>query len=451
MDSRQTADRGVLRANPRVTFLVSAILIAALAPTTAAGPKDCTTVRGTLLGHATGPNSFESVLTGDLAGTLLGTNFEILAADQDGTLHGVVDHEFISADGTFNTFADVVLSPIGSNVYRTSERNFFLPGGTGVFEDATGRLAIHAVFDFNTGEGSGRYHGRICTGTHTPAVESNFTTIDVPGATTTVALDINSAGVIVGRYTSAADGNTHGFMRSKHGALTTIDFPGAVFTVAAGINGGGDIVGMYRLPTDGSRVRHAFLLTDGEFTTIDPPGAAFTNALGINSAGQIVGRFCTTVAILCMPDTGNVHGFLFSGGEFTTIDVPGAVRTNAWKIDPAGNVVGGYTAVDGKNHIFVLEGGRFTTVALPPTAGIPLENGGITARGDIAATYCETAPCTATSRAHGFVLSRRAFTSIDFPDAVSTAVFSINSRGDLVGFYDDADGKRHGFLLRDKE
>src|SRR2546423_11193600 len=58
----------------------------------------------------------------------------------------------------------------------------------------------------------------------------DFTTIDVPGASTTGALDINNEGVIVGRYASA--GRTHGFVRSTAGELTTIDFPGAGFTVA---------------------------------------------------------------------------------------------------------------------------------------------------------------------------------------------------------------------------
>jgi len=48
------------------------------------------------------------------------------------------------------------------------------------------------------------------------------------------------------------------------------------------------------------------------------------------------------------------------------------------------------------------------------------------------------------------VLSRRAFRSVDAPRAISTAVFAINARGDLVGFYDDAMGKRHGFVGRDK-
>jgi uncharacterized membrane protein len=38
-------------------------------------------------------------------------------------------------------------------------------------------------------------------------------------------------------------------------------------------------------------------------------------------------------------------------------------------------------------------------------------------------------------------------TSIDFPGAVSTAVHGINSAGDVVGMYVDANRKQHGFLL----
>lgn len=40
------------------------------------------------------------------------------------------------------------------------------------------------------------------------------------------------------------------------------------------------------------------------------------------------------------------------------------------------------------------------------------------------------------------------FTSIDFPEAVTTTAFGMNSEGDVVGSYKDAAGKRHGFLLR---
>jgi hypothetical protein len=126
--------------------------------------------------------------------------------------------------------------------------------------------------------------------------------------------------------------------------------------------------------------------------------------------------------------------------------VGGSIRTNAWKIDPQRTIVGGYTGADGKNHIFVLTEYGFRTVVVPTTMGIPLENGGINASGDMASTHCDTVPCTTTG--HGFVLSRDEFTSVDVPGAISTGAFAINARGDVVGFYDDASGKRHGFVLR---
>ena len=47
------------------------------------------------------------------------------------------------------------------------------------------------------------------------------------------------------------------------------------------------------------------------------------------------------------------------------------------------------------------------------------------------------------------------FTSIDFPGAVSTGgslrFLGINAQGDIVGTYQTADGKTHGFLLRQGE
>src|SRR5262249_20831338 len=48
------------------------------------------------------------------------------------------------------------------------------------------------------------------------------------------------------------------------------------------------------------------------FTTLDFPGGFFTLAAGINSAGEIVGRYAN--------GTGN-HGFLLSGGTYTTLTI----------------------------------------------------------------------------------------------------------------------------------
>ena len=46
------------------------------------------------MGHATGPDSFESVLTGDLQAIVLGTNFQIIAVDADGTLPVHLEYRF---------------------------------------------------------------------------------------------------------------------------------------------------------------------------------------------------------------------------------------------------------------------------------------------------------------------------------------------------------------------
>jgi uncharacterized membrane protein len=42
--------------------------------------------------------------------------------------------------------------------------------------------------------------------------EGSFTTIDVPGATHTVALEINARGQIVGMYVTQGTGAEHGFV-----------------------------------------------------------------------------------------------------------------------------------------------------------------------------------------------------------------------------------------------
>jgi hypothetical protein len=47
------------------------------------------------------------------------------------------------------------------------------------------------------------------------------------------------------------------------------------------------------------------------------------------------------------------HGFLLSGGQFTTIDIPGATLTDAEKINPRGDIVGFYVSA-GLTHGFLL-------------------------------------------------------------------------------------------------
>jgi uncharacterized membrane protein len=271
-----------------------------------------------------------------------------------------------------------------------------------------------------------------------------ITVINVPGAAGTLAADINAAGYIVGRYTSA--GQTHGFLLTPEGDYSTIDFPGASFTVAASINDYGDIAGQYAFPSAPMK-RHGFLLHDGGFTSFDPPGSVFTNALGINERGDIVGRYCT-VTPCAVPGSGSFRGFLLHDGEFTGIEGPGAIETDAFKINSRGQVIGGFLTSDYREQLFVLSNGAFTVLATPGGQPVSLDNGGINERGDIVGVYCDRAvPCLiGPAGGHGFLIRGAGFTTIDIPAALSTATLGINARGDIVGQYTDATGG-HGFLL----
>src|SRR5436853_565292 len=70
-----------------------------------------------------------------------------------------------------------------------------------------------------------------------------------------------------------------------------------------------------------------FLDTDGSFSVIGGGAQLF----GINDSGQIVG-------------VGNRGGFLYTGGSFSTIDVPfaGVSSTQAFGINNSGQIVGDY-------------------------------------------------------------------------------------------------------------
>jgi uncharacterized membrane protein len=282
------------------------------------------------------------------------------------------------------------------------------------------------------------------------AADTTFVPIDPPDATSSAALDINTAGKIVGRYVSRVDGNTHGFVRDRVGQFTTIDYPHAVFTVAAGINSHDDIVGQYRLASDPPMGRHGFVLSRGTPTTIDFPGAIFTNALGINRRGEIAGRYCTVLP--CSPD--KRHGFLLSRGSFMTIDLREAAGTNAWGINSRGEIVGGYLGKDGQSHVFRLREAQVKTIDFPGAVDTAPDSlkGGINSRGDIVSYYCVVRPCGFDDSQHGFLQrDGETTTTIDFSHGHITGDFGINARGDIVGTYNDANNTAHGFLLKLEE
>lgn len=240
-----------------------------------------------------------------------------------------------------------------------------------------------------------------------PPASFAFTTFDFP-ATTALNTEnggINNLGVSVGDYCEDNVGNVcHGYRRTARGDFTQIDVPGQPpSTFAFAINTNGVIVGAYFNPTG-----HCFVLNAGVFTTIDVPsnvpgpffGGFGTRCRGINDQNQIVGAYNTP------GPTGTVrHGFLLSGsvfnggvlipGVFTPIDVPGATRTDAARINNNGQIIGRY-----------MQGGVH----------------------------------------HGFLYDGTTFTSIDFPGAKETVAGGINNQGQIVGTYRDANDFLFGFI-----
>jgi probable HAF family extracellular repeat protein len=263
---------------------------------------------------------------------------------------------------------------------------------------------------------------------------SAFTTIDVTDPRrSTLILDINDRG----QMTGANDVVFHGYFRDRRGNLTTIDHPDALGeTTVEGINTRGQLVGRY---VDHSGTTHGFLRGQRGFITIDVPGAMGTDAVKINDAGQVVGSYSLTDADAVAP----ASGFFWDRGVFTTFDVPGATSTNAADIDHSGQIVGGYVDTAGVSHGFVRDpSGTFTTVDVPGATFTLIS--GNNDRGEMVGFYMDAA-----GTFHGFLRDPAgAFTTIDAPASALTLPTGINNRGEIVGAQAD-DVRIRGFVLRD--
>lgn len=121
------------------------------------------------------------------------------------------------------------------------------------------------------------------------------TTFEVPGATATLAYQLNKGNQIIGYYIDAS-GITHGYTRDFRGNLTfPIDAPGSTGTLLFGNNDSNWGVGRY---TDASGVTHGlFFITPDDILTFDYPGSTFTSLNGVNKTGFISGYYLDAAGI----------------------------------------------------------------------------------------------------------------------------------------------------------
>jgi probable HAF family extracellular repeat protein len=220
-------------------------------------------------------------------------------------------------------------------------------------------------------------------------------------------------------------------LRSR-GQFTIIDAPTASETTLAGINNRSQIVGWYMINAHSQ----VFLLDTGRFTVIEPPGATSSTANAINDLGQIVGEYADV--------SGSPHGFLWTHGQFITMDLPKAMM--AASVAPrgtngSGQVVGEFTDTGGHVHGF-----RFEAQGNGVVFNV-FEPLGINARGEIVGRY--VSPSTSV----GFLLAFGVITDIVVPTGAGggTVAHSINNRGQIAGSYDgefhDPPGFRSGGFI----
>lgn len=345
--------------------------------------------------------------------------------------------------GTFAKGIDNSGHVVGDYVDGTGEHGFFYSGGSdGTYTTIDDPLATNGtiVNDINnSGQIVGSYfdatgeHGFLDSG-------GSFITVDDPGFSgTTVLTGISDTGKITGSVDSSGE---DGFVFSG-GAYNMLPAPslGAIVK-ATGINNSGQTVGTTTAdfgPTTG------FLYSGGTFTNIiDPSAGTYTSVNGISNSGLIVGTFGASIA------SSTLLGFLDDHGTFTTIDDPNAPAvTIANGVNNSGQIVGEYIGADGSEHGFLLSGGVYTTVDHLGAAsdgfsfsGLPggTALSGINDAGEIVGSYGDG---TAT---HGFLYANGTFSGIDDPLGTATIATGINNLGQIVGDYQDSDGNQHGFL-----
>ena len=261
---------------------------------------------------------------------------------------------------------------------------------------------------------------------------SNYTfeTINVPGVEF-LAVTASSDFEDYAGYTPSADGEKFVAFTLIDGVYTTYDFPGSQNTYFYALGNNGIAAGHYE---DSDGVFHGVILENGELRQYDFPNSVETEIYGYSdSTGALTGNFTDA--------SGVRRGF---SGEII-VEFPGASETYADFVSGLGNIVGSYVDTEGAYHAYLRgPGGSFATLGIPEIPNMEYFflhgiNDALVAVGRAKAV--DGVPLT-------FVGNPVALQEFKVPGAVSTEGWNVNQDGSVVGHYDTADGRRHGFIAR---
>ncbi len=228
-------------------------------------------------------------------------------------------HGFLLRDGVFTTID--FPNPAGKQVVSTDARGIG-PGG-----DIVGGYKL-------AGESAVNIHGYQLTS------QGDFVTEDYPDHTNTIPQRILPDGTILGcRHDGDTMGTMQGIVMARSGNQE--------LDVMASMNNGGTpngrrIAGLYTPP---GQPTSGYVVEEGVFSPFRIVAGRLTAAWDMSPSGQIAGVYADVA--------GRVHGFVRSGVDYVTLDVPGAIATRAFGINARGDVVGSYVTPNNKMHAFL--------------------------------------------------------------------------------------------------
>ncbi|HEV3481490.1 MAG TPA: hypothetical protein VGR97_04095 [Candidatus Acidoferrales bacterium] len=210
----------------------------------------------------------------------------------------------------------------------------------------------------------------------------------------------------------------------------------------SGMNDKGEFVGGY---VDAAGNQNGFLYSNGQFTTIDVPGAQYpgaglgTIAVAVNDEEQVVGKY-VTAAQGTTPQ--KIHGFLWQAGQVTLLpDYPldsnsTSPYTQPYGINNAGEIVGSYVGGGNFDGGFLYFGGVYTQIQYPNIPQLPPSGtvpSSINDSGQIVGEWFYNPNYPFNGGVtHAFSLSGGQYSTVDASGCAGGNATSVNNAGTIV-------------------
>ena len=266
----------------------------------------------------------------------------------------------------------------------------------------------------------------------TAGSEYTFETIDVAGVDF-LALTASSDFEDYAGYTKRAGDEKEVAFTLIDGVFETYDFPGSQKTHFYALGNNLQAAGHYQ---DSDGLYHGVILKDGELRQYDFPNAVQTEIYGISDeTGVLTGNY--------IDDSGVRRGF---SGD-TIVEFPGASATYADFVNAAGVMVGSYIDADGLFQTYTrVPDGTIITINLLDTAN--LEYFFMHGINNVLAFVARAKPVGGVPRTYVGSLQHLQQEEFKIPGSVWTQGWNINQDSSIVGHYESADSRIHGFIAR---